>query len=80
MKRLKTITDWVLASTLLFVVLSIMGKIDQEEQEINAQVLAEAAQAANDEAAEHKREMAAIDARARYMTSYDNIKLAEVGQ
>ncbi len=78
MNRKQTVLDWAIAIIALAVILGLMGTMESEEQAINAEVLEEAKNSQRAEMLTHEREMAAIDARARYMTSYDNIKLAEV--
>lgn len=75
-----TTRHWIIATCALAILISLgyMGEDDYNDQAISAAVIEEAKSAARADILNHKREMAAIDARARYMTSYDNIKLAEV--
>lgn len=77
MNRKQTVLDWAIAIIALAVILGLMGTMESEEQALNAEVLEETKNSQRAEMLNHKREMAAIDARARYMTDYELIQLAE---
>ena len=78
MNRKQTGLDWAIAIIALAVILGLMGTLESEEQALNAEVLEETKNSARADMLDHKREMAAIDARARYVADYDLIQLAEV--
>lgn len=72
--------DWTIGAIAVFTVLGVMGCIDRADQEQSARVLEESKIAAKADMLNHKREMAALDARARYMTSFDQISYAKAGK
>lgn len=77
MKHNSTLIDRAISFVAVIVVLGVMGAIDSEDKQKSAEVLAEAKKAARTEMLNHKREMAALDTRARFMTSHDLIARAK---
>ncbi|MFA9275056.1 MAG: hypothetical protein ACEQSE_09310 [Candidatus Aquirickettsiella gammari] len=77
MKRHSKSLDWAISVVAISVVLGIMGTMDREEELISAQVLEDAKSAARADRIDQKQ-MAALDAHARYITDYELIELAEV--
>ncbi len=77
-----TSRHWIMVTCGLAILISLgyMGEDGYNDQALSASVVEEAKNSARAEMLNHKREMAAIDARAREMTAYDQIKLAEVRQ
>lgn len=63
--------DWIIGTVACIVILSVMGGLEQVDQELSAQALEEAkAQARKDQ---HDQKYAALDAQGRYMTDFDLI-------
>lgn len=73
MKQKTTLIDWVLSFIAVIVVLGVMGSMDSADQEQSAKALEDTKKDARAEMLNHKREMAALDARARYMTGFDQL-------
>lgn len=66
--------DWLIDSAACIVILSVMGGLEQVDQELSAQALEEAKiQARNEQQTQHERKYASLDAKGRYMTSFDLI-------
>lgn len=75
-----TTRHWIMVTCALTILVSLgyMGEDEFNDQAISASIVDDIKNSEKAEMLNHKREMAAIDARARYMTDYELIQLAEV--
>ncbi|MFZ6801958.1 hypothetical protein [Undibacterium sp. Di24W] len=79
MNQSTTTRHWLIATCAIAILIALgyMGEDSYNDQALSASVVDEIKNSEQAAMLNHKREMAAIDARARKMTGYDNIKLAE---
>lgn len=84
MTQKTTLIDWTLSFVAVIVVLSVMGAMDSADQEQSAKVLADAKQHAKATAKRDQKAKAhayaELEARSRYMTSFDQISYAKAGK
>lgn len=75
-----TTRHWIMVTCALAILVSLgyMGEDEFNDQAISASIVDDIKSSEKAEMLNHKREMAALDARARYMTDYELIQLAEV--
>lgn len=75
-----TTRHWIIVTCALGILISLgyMGEDEFNDQAISASIVDEIKNSEQTKMLNHKREMAAIDARARYITDYESIQMAEV--